>query len=137
MKKSFTVSEFIDSSSFESIDNARFDLSFDEVKSYAEDLLDYAQVPDELNFNDFDRDSIDDLVHVYADSLVNIYYHDIYKDCAKFAVFTDEALEEYCIETGTPLYKILQIGEYKYYSDLFSEILNALTEFVENNSPQE
>lgn len=67
--------------------------------------------------NDYSGRPMTDYISEFADSQVNIYYYDIYENAAKFAEWTDEAIAEFGVSQDTELHKILQMGEYKAYSD--------------------
>jgi hypothetical protein len=67
-----------------------------------------------------------DVICEWADSNVDIYYQDMYKHLDTFSFYTDEAIENGLCDLKGGLTGILQAGQYEYYSQLGSAILEVL-----------
>lgn len=66
---------------------------------------------------DYDGVEMTEYISEYADSKVSIYYDDIYENAGKFSEWTNDAIQEFGVSQNTKLHQILQMGEYKAYSD--------------------
>ena len=71
-------------------------------------------------------DQLEERVTEYADSLVDIYYYDIYKSTSKFSEAINQATEE----LGRPetIDKEIQQGQFYAYNNLFMSFVQNLRE---------
>lgn len=98
-------------------------LAFDykEANDLLEDFIAYQLEDDIANY-----DELEERVSEYADSLVDIYYSDIYKSTSKFSEAINQATEE----LGRPetIDKEIQQGQFYAYQRLFDTFVQNLRE---------
>jgi dsDNA-specific endonuclease/ATPase MutS2 len=95
---------------------------YEEANSLLDDFIDYQLDEDDI----VNYDQLEERVSEYADSLVDIYYYDIYKSCSKFS----EAINLATDEMGRPetIDKEIQQGQYYAYNNLFMSFVQNLRE---------
>lgn len=94
-----------------------------------------------INYN-FDDNSLDDLIYYLEDCIndngsidetidsnIDIYYYDLRKWSVENYDYIDQGLNEFGSDE-TDFHKIIQLGQYVYYSELIYECINDMIDHI-------
>ena len=85
---------------------------------------------DYWNDTNKDGDYYCDLANEWADSMVEIYDHEVRKNAFKYRYFTQEVFSGFWVSNDISITELLRMWEYLFYSRLAEYALHQLKEYV-------
>lgn len=102
--------------------------TYSEASEICEDFINDAILYDKdlETTDDINISNLEDQIHEYADGLVDIYYSDIYASASKFSDSVEDARVEGLLAGDESLDKQIQVGQYKAYYSLLSQVVDLI-----------
>lgn len=109
------------------------DCAFDYLNNYTDINFDHPEL-----FQSLDFDKLNNSICEFADSSCDIYFYKAYKTASLFEEYTGIAIDNYGLDSilkkdeQNPLYHLIVIGQYEFYSQFASFILEEFQIFWKN-----